>query len=145
MRTHTLTEVNAHVPALQALFTRVFKLRVQLRGVYLRLDARRFAPIGEDFEPAIPGAPADVVRERILYKAMAELLRADVDAILEHGCIIKDLDTGLVDWYARSGAEEVYLCWRFGEPEVAWFHAVEAGFAGRRPVSELQTEERAQN
>jgi hypothetical protein len=47
------------------------------------------------------------------------------------------VETGLVDWFARSADREVFLCWRFGEKEVAFFHDLEAGFAGRRPVSEL--------
>lgn len=141
MRIFTLAEANAQVPALMELFTRVFTLRSQLRALYQKLDARRFAPVGEEFEPAIPGAPADVVRDRTLFKGMAEVLRADVNAILALGCVIKDIDVGLVDWYARSGREEVLLCWRFGEKEVAFFHGLETGFAGRRPVSELRPAE----
>jgi hypothetical protein len=85
----------------------------------------------------VPGAPADVVRDRSLFKALAEVLRADVNAVLELGCVIKDLDTGLVDWYGRSGAEDVFLCWRLGEREVGFFHSLEGGFAARRPVAEL--------
>lgn len=138
MRTFTLDEVNQQVPALTALFTRIFKLRSQLRGFYSRLEAARFAPIGENFEPAIPGAPVDVVRGRTLFKGLAELVRADIDEILAMGCLIKDIDTGLVDWFAKDGDDDVYLCWRFAEREVGFFHSIEAGFPGRRPVSELR-------
>jgi hypothetical protein len=141
MRIFTVAEANAQVPTLAELFTRVFTLRSQLRALYQKLEARRFAPIGEEFEPAIPGAPADVVRDRTLFKGMAEVLRADVNSVLALGCVIKDIDVGLVDWYARSGREEVLLCWRFGEKEVGFFHGLEAGFAGRRPVSELRPAE----
>ena len=52
--------------------------------------------------------------------------------------MITDLDVGLVDWFGKDGEEDILLCWRFGEPEVAWFHDLEAGFAGRRPISELK-------
>src|SRR5512143_2288174 len=98
-RYYTVEEANTHVPSLTALFLRVFKIRGQLKQLYKRLEARRFAPVGEDFEPAVPGAPADVVRDRSLFKALAEVLRADVNEVLEHGCVIKDLEVGLVDWY----------------------------------------------
>ncbi len=138
MRTFTLAEANAQVPELTALFTRIFKLRAQLKASYSKLEAARFAPVGEDFEPAIPGAPVDVVRGRTIFKGMTELLRADLDTVLSMGCLVKDLDTGLVDWYAKDGDDDVFLCWRFGEPEVAFFHGIDAGFAGRRPVSELR-------
>jgi len=138
MRTFTLEEANAQVPALTEIFKRIFELRGRLRALYQKLDDRRFAPVGDDFEPTIPGAPADVVRDRTLFKGMVELVRADVASVLELGCVIKDIDIGLVDWFAESGDDEVLLCWRFGEREVGFFHSLEAGFAGRRPVSELR-------
>src|SRR5215470_13192522 len=136
-RYYTVEEANAQVASLTELFTRVIKIRSQLKQLYRKLEARHFAPVGDDFEPAVPGAPADVVRDRSLFKALADVLRADIDAILERGCMIKDLETGLVDWYGKSGADDVFLCWRLGEREVAFFHTIEGGFAGRRPIAEL--------
>ena len=50
------------------------------------------------------------------------------------GAIVKDPDTGLVDFPARRGAEEVLLCWQLGEPDVAYWHGLDAGFAGRQPL-----------
>jgi hypothetical protein len=138
MRNYTLDEVNACVPALTAIFSRVFMVRGQVRALYRKLEERDFAPEGDDFEPEVPGAPADVVRDRTLFKGMIEVLRSDVASVLELGCMIKDLDAGLVDWYTESGSEPVLLCWKFGEREVGYFHGLEAGFAGRRPVSELR-------
>jgi hypothetical protein len=140
-RYYTLAEVNQLVPELTRSFTRVLQLRGQLRTIYRRLEEKRFAPVGEDFEPAVPGAPADVVRDRTAFKALAATLRAELVAITETGCEIKDLEVGLVDWLGRSGKRDVYLCWRLGEPEVGWFHDLEAGFAGRRPISELEPPE----
>jgi hypothetical protein len=138
MRNYSLEEVNARVPELTAIFTRVFKMRGQVRALYRKLDEQNFAPDGDDFEPEIPGAPEGVIRDRTLFKGMVEILRSDVAAVLDLGCMIKDLDAGLVDWYAESGTEPVLLCWKFGESEVGFFHGLEAGFAGRRPVSELK-------
>jgi hypothetical protein len=137
-RYYTASEVNGFVPELTRIFTRVLQLRGQLRPLYKRLEEKRFAPVGDDFEPAIPGAPADVVRDRTLFKALIETLKGELAAVQAMGCQIKDLEIGLVDWLARSGARDVYLCWRFGETEVGWFHDLEAGFAGRRPIAELE-------
>jgi len=47
---------------------------------------------------------------------------------------VKDLDAGLVDFPAVRGGERVLLCWRVGEDEVAWWHGLEDGFAGRRRI-----------
>lgn len=62
--------------------------------------------------------------------AVAECVRA----IQRIGAQVKDLDTGLVDFPARRGEEEVLLCWRLGEAEVAFWHSLEGGFSGRRPL-----------
>ena len=137
-RYFTLDEVNALVPGLTQIFTRVMQMRGQLKTLFRKLEERRFAPVGDDFEPAVPGAPPDVVRDRTMCKGLIEALKAELVAVQQAGCDIKDLDIGLVDWLGRSGDDDVLLCWRFGEREVAFFHGLEAGFAGRRPVSELR-------
>ena len=57
-----------------------------------------------------------------------------VNAIHGHGAIVKDLDTGLIDFPALRSGEEILLCWRLGEDEVAHWHGLEEGFAGRKPL-----------
>jgi hypothetical protein len=57
-----------------------------------------------------------------------------VNAIHERGAIVKDLDDGLVDFPAQREGEEILLCWRLGEDEVAYWHGLEEGFAGRLPI-----------
>lgn len=50
------------------------------------------------------------------------------------GIELKDPFQGLLDFRARRGEREVYLCWRLGEERVGHWHEIEAGFAGRRPI-----------
>jgi hypothetical protein len=57
-----------------------------------------------------------------------------VDEIQAYGCILKDMNTGLLDFLAKRDGREVYLCWRFGEPRVAFYHELHTGFNGRQPV-----------
>ena len=57
-----------------------------------------------------------------------------VHQIMDTGTLIKDLDTGLLDFPALRKGQEVYLCWQFGEPRIDFWHEIEAGFAGRRPI-----------
>ena len=59
-----------------------------------------------------------------------------VNAIHGRGAIVKDVDTGLVDFPALRGGEEILLCWRLGEKRIEFWHTVEGGFAGRRPIDE---------
>lgn len=52
----------------------------------------------------------------------------------EWGVEVKDVSTGLVDFPTVIDGDDAYLCWRLGEPEVAYWHTIEGGFAGRRPL-----------
>lgn len=63
----------------------------------------------------------------------AEITRL-VGQIEELGVLVKDLDRGLVDFPALRGEEEVLLCWELGEEEIAFWHGLEEGFAGRKPL-----------
>ena len=75
-----------------------------------------------------------------LAEAAAEIERLErelagiVDEIVEHGAEVKDLDEGLIDFPALRGGETVLLCWKLGEGEIEYWHRVEDGFAGRRPL-----------
>jgi hypothetical protein len=57
-----------------------------------------------------------------------------VNAIHELGAIVKSVDEGLVDFPAVREGEEILLCWRLGEDDVAYWHPLEEGFAGRKPI-----------
>jgi hypothetical protein len=51
------------------------------------------------------------------------------------GCVVKDIDLGLIDFPASRDGEPVYLCWKAGERSVAHWHAVDEGFAERKPLA----------
>ena len=63
-----------------------------------------------------------------------EKLDALVHRILETDVLIKDINIGLLDFPALRNGREVYLCWQYGEGEIAFWHEVEAGYAGRQPI-----------
>jgi hypothetical protein len=50
------------------------------------------------------------------------------------GVLIKDINTGLLDFPAIRDEREVYLCWKFGEDDIAFWHEIEEGFAGRQSI-----------
>jgi hypothetical protein len=57
-----------------------------------------------------------------------------VARIHEAGALVKDLDVGLVDFPARREGVDVLLCWRLGEDEVGYWHGLDEGFSGRKPL-----------
>ena len=63
-----------------------------------------------------------------------EKLDALVHQIQDLGVLIKDINLGLLDFPALRDGREVYLCWQYGEDEIAFWHEVEAGFVGRQPI-----------
>jgi hypothetical protein len=85
------------------------------------------------------GGAFDVAAVRAVQEAQAaanEALRETVERILELGVEVKDLDRGLVDFPAAHPADgsTVLLCWHLGEDEIAYWHGIEEGFAGRKPL-----------
>jgi hypothetical protein len=66
-------------------------------------------------------------------RAATELARA-LEEVQATGVIVKDHDTGLVDFPSVREGEDVLLCWRLGEDEIGFWHGYDDGFAGRRPI-----------
>ncbi len=63
-----------------------------------------------------------------------EKLDALIHQILDTGVQIKDVNMGLLDFSAMRDGREVYLCWQYGEEDIAFWHEIDAGFAGRQPI-----------
>jgi len=63
-------------------------------------------------------------------------LRRLLERFQESGCLVKDLDKGLVDFPTLFRGEEVYLCWKLDEPSIQFWHGVDEGFAGRKPIDQ---------
>jgi len=77
-----------------------------------------------------------IQRHKQQRERSAEGLKAAIEKIQEFGCIIKDLDIGLVDFTTLFRGEEVYLCWKLGESGINFWHGTHEGFAGRKPIDE---------
>jgi hypothetical protein len=75
-----------------------------------------------------------LARVRFEHDRLAEALKGALEKIQATGCVVKDLDTGLLDFPAIINNEEVYLCWRLGEERIRYWHRQDEGFAGRKPI-----------
>jgi len=65
---------------------------------------------------------------------LANELKEAMVIVERRGAVMKDLDLGLLDFPAIRDGEPVYLCWRLGEEEISFFHGVDEGFGGRKPL-----------
>lgn len=62
------------------------------------------------------------------------ILRGHLEWLVSRGILLRDPETGLVDFPAERDGRVVFLCWRLGEPAIAWYHDRAAGYSGRRPL-----------
>ena len=69
-------------------------------------------------------------------ESSAQQLKGAVEKIQQYGCLVKDLDIGLIDFPTLFNGEEVYLCWKLGEPGIRFWHGVQEGFRGRKAIDQ---------
>lgn len=92
-----------------------------------------YPPSGRRAEPIAAGRRTIAVPPPRFGELKSEIVRL-IHRIEGMGCLVKDLDLGLIDFPASIDSEEVYLCWKAGEPAVTHWHRVDEGFATRRPL-----------
>lgn len=123
VRFFTVEEANACLPRLRELLE-------EIQAVRRRVLASR-PEVWPILQKAVGNGGSKKAGEMVFE--FGRLERA-AQAIKEMGCVLKDMDQGLVDFLTRRDGREVYLCWRYGEERVAYWHELHAGFAGRRPL-----------
>jgi len=82
-----------------------------------------------------------LAEKRLLREQAKEKVTQAVNEIHETGCVVKDLDEGLVDFPSLRDGQEVYLCWKLGEEHIGYWHGLTEGFAGRKPLENAGPEE----
>ncbi len=125
----TVNEANALIPEIEPLMLSLQRLNQELLEVRGRMAAWQWKARANG-HLVMADLEADARRARELAEEVQALVRR-VEAL---GCEVKDLDLGLVDFPALRNGRPVYLCWRLGEPQVAYWHELDTGFAGRRPI-----------
>jgi hypothetical protein len=126
----SVQEANATLPLVRSIVRDVTDLARELRerhGRLTRLAARRGA-VSDAHQEELRQVQADLERTQ---ERMQEYERE----LAQLGVELKDYFSGLVDFPAVMNGRVVYLCWRQGEPEVAHWHELEAGFAGRQKLA----------
>ena len=120
----TLAQAAPMLARLADLHTSARSLKEHLDVLWQRLEA------GDRVLEEIAACQRDLDAQA---RDIAELLgRLD-----EIGCVVRDPQTGLIDFPAQADGTEFYLCWRLGEEGVRHWHGLREGFAGRKPVSTM--------
>lgn len=77
---------------------------------------------------------AHLAEKKVERDSCVAAIREALGKIEQAGCVVKDLDVGLVDFPSVVNDEQVYLCWKLGEERIRYWHRMDEGFAGRKPL-----------
>jgi hypothetical protein len=120
-RRYTVEEANAALPHLRELLPRIREARQGLIATSERISAAVASDGG-----GIAGSE---------WFGHQQELKAAVEDLAARGILLRDPETGLVDFPADREGRFVYLCWRLDDPgDVAYYHEEQAGYGGRRPL-----------
>ena len=79
-----------------------------------------------------------ITKLNMKYYKKIYLYHKYIAQLLSLGVVIKDLQQGLIDFNAKYGGRDIFLCWRIGEKDIHFWHEIEEGFAGRQPIERLE-------
>ncbi len=130
----TLEAANALVPRLREMVGRQLERRTEIESRLKNLSQI----LGEVPSEIVPkdDDPDDIrVMKTDLAKRIGEY-QAGWREVEELGAVVKDPRIGLVDFYGRVDDKLVWLCWKYGEAEIGYFHSLDEGFSGRRPIGQ---------
>jgi len=118
MRIFTLDEANALLDQLRPLVEQIWECRRDLAIALLEGEVR-----------TVPQGPQPGIGQR-----KDEIVRL-IERIEHVGCIVKDIDLGLIDFPSIRHGRTIYLCWKADEPEIAHWHDLDVGFSGRQRLT----------
>ncbi|PYV26330.1 MAG: DUF2203 domain-containing protein [Acidobacteria bacterium] len=107
------------------------KKRIEELDGELARAAAKIMALGGSIPPS-----GELSENRAQRQEVASQLEEALKQIQQTGCLVKDLDIGLVDFPSLIDGQEVYLCWKLGEERIGYYHGIEEGFAGRKPLDD---------
>ena len=130
-RYFTLQQARATLPRVRSVIREAIALKAEMQAAEAEIrDLTRKVTMSGGMSLN----PARVVQLRDTRDSSTHRLKARLEAIHETGCLVKDLDIGLLDFPTLYRGREVYLCWRASEADIQCWHGVDEGFRGRKPI-----------
>jgi hypothetical protein len=119
-------EANELIPRLEILMR-----QLQMQATSLRA---RIEELSVDDPSILHSAMSEIVGRYPELRSFATNMAEAAEQIESFGCILKDIDLGLIDFPYDAGDGIVFLCWQFGESRVVAWHSVDSGFSERQPL-----------
>jgi hypothetical protein len=131
-REFTVDEANALVPTLHRIVSRQMLVLEELERELERIH-KSTGVMPREFEPR-PGDGPEVAEMKGKVRELIDRFEKGWSEVQRTGAVVKDPRIGLVDFYCQLGGKPVWLCWRFGEECIAYYHGLDEGLAGRKPL-----------
>ncbi len=135
-RLFTVEEANRLLPEVRVILQELQRRRQRIQKLEAKKAVEELSWLREDGSVS-PRAQQALERFEQTQRKELKGFENGLEEMGRLGAQLKDLDEGLVDFFARRGKELVYLCWKDGEERIRFWHDLESGFAGRRPIEEL--------
>lgn len=132
MKLFSPEKANALIPKVAPLLEELWTKRRDLAIKLLETDPDVSGVQPSPHNPRMAGLRSPFAPGRF-SELKAEIVRL-INRIEAYGCLVKDLDLGLLDFPSMRDGEPIYLCWKPGEPRIAHWHSVNEGFSSRKPL-----------
>ena len=134
-RFYTIDAAEERLPDVRDILERLRAQRaelVELRDLAVERQGARTGggDAGPDDDPELRAI-------RLRMQGLVDQMQAAVGRLDEWDVVLRDIQSGLVDFPALVAGRQVWLCWRLGEETIDWWHDLESGFGGRQPLIDL--------
>jgi hypothetical protein len=134
----TVEEANEFAKQLRPELVRLGRVKAELDRLEIRAGVLQLTLQSGGSADGPEARELDALQSR--RTSLASQVARGVEAIHRRGCLVKDLEVGLIDFYALRGDRLVFLCWKRDEAEVNHWHPLESGFSGRMPLDTSELE-----
>jgi hypothetical protein len=134
LKVFTVKEANQVLPQVVPLLQELRLKREEILNLEVEIDALELVN-GKAGEKNSSPAVNHKVEE---YTKAVNRFYAIIDLVQQMGCLIKDVEMGLIDFYSLYKGKVVYLCWKLGEEEITHWHEIGSGFGHRQPIEQPQ-------
>ncbi|MBI2651053.1 DUF2203 domain-containing protein [Candidatus Woesearchaeota archaeon] len=124
----SIEEAESLLPKIESILTRTIKLNKALEI----LESIEIEVYDDDYEDL-----RRITKINRQFHKLSYEFYANVEKLESMGCLVKDYEIGLVDFYCKFEGREIFLCWKLGEKTVKFWHEVDEGYMERKPIVDL--------
>ena len=133
-RLFTVDEANALIPGLRPVVEELLGTFREIRAEIEEAASQAKLPIGS---PEL----GKHLEERAVAPRLFDRVKRLIEGIHAQGCLVNGPEAGLIDFPCLFNNEIVFLCWKYGEPGIGYWHRIPDGFSGRQPLLDLSSPE----